>query len=257
VIERFAAVSGLLPSTLDRMLRPLRDAGLVPKGAKGRGQRHGHFEPPHLANLIMALAGMQPSDAAEAVNLLRPLVPANSALASGAQVSDLGSTIEFLIRELSKGDRSGSAQPFALTFCLNPLQGTLSRVDGTGSLLEWRYIPAQEALPDMPPREMPAVWRVTTVNSEILELAGELWRNALRNREALLLYVDCDPATPVSACPKSETAASLPGVAAALGDQTAETVLGGSSQLHPSGERENSQSPSDPQPRSLPSTRLE
>jgi hypothetical protein len=69
VIERMAKATGLLPSTIDRTLRPLREAGLVPMGEKGRGQAKGHYEPVHLANLFIALAGHQPSDAADTVKI--------------------------------------------------------------------------------------------------------------------------------------------------------------------------------------------
>lgn len=71
VIEQFAEVSGFLPSTLDRMLRPLRSAGLVPFGEKGRGQRQGHYEPEHLANVLLAFAAPQPSECAEVAEAMR------------------------------------------------------------------------------------------------------------------------------------------------------------------------------------------
>jgi hypothetical protein len=214
VIERFAAVAGLLPSTLERMLRPLRGAGLVPVGVKGRGQAHGHFEPPHLANLIMALAGMQPSDAAEAVSLVRPLVLEEATSAEGSRPPDLGSTLEHLICEAATRGDSGLAADFTVTFCLNPAQGILNRPDGDGELRQWRYKPRQEALPNMPRKHPPAVWRITTVGPEVLMLAGELWRDALRNRAAVLLYVDPDALVSTrqksGAASLSEEAASQP-----------------------------------------------
>jgi DNA-binding transcriptional ArsR family regulator len=71
VIERMADASGVLPSTLDRTLRPLREANLVPMGEKGRGKSRGQYEPHHLVNVILGLAGYQPSDAETAVRLLR------------------------------------------------------------------------------------------------------------------------------------------------------------------------------------------
>lgn len=73
IIERFAQASGDLPSTVDRMLRPLRAAGLAPFGERGRGQRQGHYDVSHLANVLMAFGGAQPADAAEAVSLFRNL----------------------------------------------------------------------------------------------------------------------------------------------------------------------------------------
>lgn len=70
IIERFASGAGYLPSTVERMLRPLRAAGLVPMGEKGRGQRVGHYDAVHLSNLILACGGVQPVDSAEAASAL-------------------------------------------------------------------------------------------------------------------------------------------------------------------------------------------
>lgn len=67
IISEMAKVSGDLPSTIDRMLRSLRAAGLAPMGAPGRGKQEGQFNLDHLADLVISFAGRQPSDAAEAV----------------------------------------------------------------------------------------------------------------------------------------------------------------------------------------------
>lgn len=53
------------------MQRDLRAADLIPMGEKGRGTLHGHYEAAHLANLIVAFWGIQPSDAAATVALVR------------------------------------------------------------------------------------------------------------------------------------------------------------------------------------------
>lgn len=73
VASRFAQLSGYLSSTLDRMQRDLRAAGFIPMGEKGRGSLRGHYEAIHLANLIAAFWGAQPSDAAETVRLVRDM----------------------------------------------------------------------------------------------------------------------------------------------------------------------------------------
>ena len=71
VITRISEAAGVAPATVDRMLRPLRAAGLAPTGRPGRGQTEGTFEPFHLMCLTLAFAGAQPSDAAEAAEMLR------------------------------------------------------------------------------------------------------------------------------------------------------------------------------------------
>ena len=71
VIEDFSAVSGLKPSTWDRMLRPLREAEMVPMGERGRGQQGGQYERPHLGNALLACAALQPSESAEVARVMR------------------------------------------------------------------------------------------------------------------------------------------------------------------------------------------
>src|SRR4051812_15301251 len=66
VVEQLAAVSGRNRFTLIRMLGTLRAAKLVPKGGPGGGKSSAHFSVGHLANVLLGLAGPEPSDAAEA-----------------------------------------------------------------------------------------------------------------------------------------------------------------------------------------------
>lgn len=88
IIEKFAAASGLLPSTIDRILRSLRAKALVPTGRPGRlpanGRRvpvipgmavdhtaSGHFRPSEIINVFLGLAAQDPVGAADAVYTLR------------------------------------------------------------------------------------------------------------------------------------------------------------------------------------------
>ena len=71
VIARFSEAANTPPSTIDRMLRVLRPAGLAPMGRPGRGTSEGVFSPFHLACLLLGFGGAQPSDAAEAAETLR------------------------------------------------------------------------------------------------------------------------------------------------------------------------------------------
>src|SRR5215472_12683491 len=74
VITRFAPLLGFLPSTLERQLRAQRLAGQLPTGRPGGGKFSAHFEAHHLINVILGLAGSEPSGApTAAVELLSPL----------------------------------------------------------------------------------------------------------------------------------------------------------------------------------------
>ena len=124
VVKQFAEVLGFpSPSPLNRMLQTLRNAGLAPMGRAGRTTQHGHYEISHLANLIMGLAGA-PSDAAEAVELLRPLTFSHAMPqihTEAVLTGDFGTVLEQLI----KADPPYPAIPvahggFEFMFCLNP-----------------------------------------------------------------------------------------------------------------------------------------
>ncbi len=67
----FATVLGMNPMTIELILRYLAKAGLVPHGQVGK--RSAHYFAVHFKNLILALAGAQPLDAVEAVQILNDL----------------------------------------------------------------------------------------------------------------------------------------------------------------------------------------
>ncbi len=62
-LESLTAAAGILPSTMERTLRVLRPAGMVPLGARGLGNGS-PWLPVHLANLLLSLAAPEPSAAA-------------------------------------------------------------------------------------------------------------------------------------------------------------------------------------------------
>jgi hypothetical protein len=137
VIERLGEVLGLSSlSSLDRSLRPLREAELVPMGRAGRASSHGHYEAKHLANMIMGLAGAQPSDAAEAVKLLRPLKltsasPSEVALLPQGPKRDFGAALEQLIQtdpEVGDLKLPVSRETLELTLCLDPSEVIISYI---------------------------------------------------------------------------------------------------------------------------------
>lgn len=75
-VERFAADTGIPLTSVKHTARVMREAdtALWPQSGKGGGKAARHVEAKHLANLILALAGPQPSDAPETIARLRLLV---------------------------------------------------------------------------------------------------------------------------------------------------------------------------------------
>src|SRR5215469_10151743 len=72
VIGILAPLLGLLPSTLERQFRAQRLAGQLPTGRPGGGRFSAHFETQHFVNLILGLAGPEPSAApAAALRVMR------------------------------------------------------------------------------------------------------------------------------------------------------------------------------------------
>jgi Sel1 repeat len=130
VIPRLAAFAGILPSTMDRLIRDLRANGLAPMGKHGRGQEHGQFEASHLSHIILGFAASLPSGAAEAVKDLRPLYAENlqGGFAAGDLAETLGGNLEDeIIRRariiLSKNSEvlQSNNERWELTLCLNPV----------------------------------------------------------------------------------------------------------------------------------------
>lgn len=210
VIEQFASVSGLKPATLERMVRVLLAAGLVPMGEKGRGRSVGHYDARHLANLIASFAGPQTVDAAEAATLLcgLPFFQTFYPLESRARApleqgrapfpgATFGETLEHLIRDdadLIENALQGEKPDFAdehwtlphdIQLSLKPLMvkihwqaegfdnGEISRIDN--------YLCYRQAdQPELPPalRSPGGVRRTTHIPREVIFTAARLLRES-------------------------------------------------------------------------------
>lgn len=134
VISRFAEAMAIQPSAVDRMLRPLRAAGLVPMGEKGRGKERGHYQAEHIVNLILAMAAEHHSRAADAVTALRPLVlksvfPPERQPAFGN--GNLGSA---LAQMLEQTNSDHIHLPMSLELCVDPLRADLKWGSENGSV---------------------------------------------------------------------------------------------------------------------------
>jgi hypothetical protein len=218
VIPRIAKASGALPSTVDRMMRPLRAAELVPMGEKGRNPRTGHFEKSHLANLILSFGGQQPIDAAEAALALREyryhftsadpdghtVIPPSEHPGTRVPNFDnlnLGELIEALLDVVAERISAGhpvTAFPLPRAIRLEPVKRR--------AVVYWR-VPEkmfawQADVYMAPPAAEPAapedldslvelarigVSREVSIAPSVLMAAGELWADTLARRGSLLL----------------------------------------------------------------------
>jgi hypothetical protein len=177
VIPEFANVSGLLPSTVDRMLRALRLAGMVGKGKPGRGRGHGEYTPPELTNVILAFPAPQPSDAAEAVMRLRDLKNSEGNL--------LGDMLEQQITEVAANLENGRRDvieallPTDLSMCFDAPYASMNWDADSTNRRRMTFFRQR------PNEHVGYVTRSTTVNRQVIFVAGCLWLDTLRQRSVV------------------------------------------------------------------------
>lgn len=191
VTERLAAVSGFLPSTLDRMLRSLRAAELVPIGEPGRGQRSGQYEPQHLANVLLAFAGHQPSDAVDAATDLGAMRYAQTN-PEGAPPppnpdATLGEAVAEAIREAARFVEAQARQESRTFVPKVPAWISLSLSGARNALVKWRapaHGPSRDDLyiPTGAYTTNDVVVRETTISQHLVYAAGDLWADTLARR---------------------------------------------------------------------------
>lgn len=171
VIAEIARSAGVLPSTVDRMLRDLRAAGDVPRGVHGRGQAVGQFEKRHLANVLLAFGGTQPSDAAASVTILRSLVDAE-----GRTFGDRVEEWLQIVANVFGGDNSSSFAELPDLITMN-VQLPVARAEwpkrDNGSSAK-NSIFALLKLPLIDTEEPASVTRSTTIYGPLLLCAGNL-----------------------------------------------------------------------------------
>ena len=125
----------MLPSTLERQLRAQRLAGQLPTGRPGGGRASAHFEAKHLANVILGLAGAEPSDAPAAAEALRSIPLDGAANWSPDWPEPLPTfedQIEYAISAMAEAYRQGDGIKIAsylgaeISLCLNPRQAAIT-----------------------------------------------------------------------------------------------------------------------------------
>jgi hypothetical protein len=198
VIQTLSKEVGIRPVTLGHTVRLLREAGgdLWPLSGKGGGKSARHVEPGHFANLILAFAGSQPSEALKNVARLGAArwVPERRAdrAASAYPLSarallahrqgnrsrdfDLRGMLELLVQDVAESEAMADVgRRTSWTLWLNPDLGTASVtwIDD-GKEHRERYEPPQPGLFTTGQQSPATVERLVKIPFALIELAADL-----------------------------------------------------------------------------------
>ncbi len=165
-------------SNLERLIRALRVARLLPLGKPGGGKGAAHYGAIHLAYILVGHAGQLPSDAPEAVRALRSLRWMRHPLPEGVlePLPTLEDMLADWIVRAGRARREGGAwlpeseavlRSWTMQLCLNPIQAiiTVRREDGKKHAIVYTNDP-------MAPH--PGVRRLTVISGDVLLAVGEL-----------------------------------------------------------------------------------
>jgi len=212
-IDVVARVTGILPATVGRAARALREAGqdLWPQAAPGGGKKSRHTWPRHLVNLGVTLAISDPlTDAPEQSLVFRNLVqaPASDDLLWGAvRLDTLGDFMDGLVHRLSLDDGFSTSDREHFRQVLHGMDLSLrtSRAKAVTPIAVLRltqpgdaeqqihyFSPSDRPLPfteDMPEAPLHSSCRMPF---ELFEALGNLWADTQAHEQAKAYSTDAD-----------------------------------------------------------------
>lgn len=221
-MERLPPVLGILPSTLERMLRALQVAELLPKGRPGGGKGGAaHLKLLDLAYVMLGCAGLQPSEAPAAVMKLRALPHCQSFNPSDEAMQPLPTLEDQLAHSIDGAgaarrnnatwfpDAVAALRSWELHLSLDPLFAVIQVNTSAG---ETSHLYALGSTP------RPGLSRQTIITGDVLMVMGELHVDTKRQL-ALTTPSFLDPSR-ANAAPGSNNAGNpRQGAPASMSDQ--------------------------------------
>ena len=176
-------------------MRALSDVGMVPKGGPGGRKRSAHFEAIHLANVILALAGAQPSDGPSAVATFSELRSLDTSEKYGdwlAAEITYRATAEgaALIRADIAFRNEYGVTKRDMTMSDNPPSAWISELRDDGTRRELRSFRPADRKSSSPE---PSMRRMTTIKLDLLKVAGELLADTLSRQSTTTISPDLAP----------------------------------------------------------------
>jgi hypothetical protein len=178
-IQRMAEVTGLLPATVSRTARALRekDVRLWPQGAQGRGQA-AHVEGRHLINLLIALAMGLPVEAPVKVQRYRELADESGV--------EFGQYCDDLLDQITPDSDSSGLELAFIDLQLGEAPGAFvwqNSVSGP-PVLSRAFQPRQNLLLNAiePPNHRTGLIHRVRISLELFVVLAALWRGTKTHR---------------------------------------------------------------------------
>lgn len=162
-----APAIGMTAATLERHLYELARAGLIRRSGKGGGKAAVHLEPLEYAEILLSLAAINSTGAAEAAQSIGQLFSGRIAGAASLR-TQLAATIAAFATQIKHGAVQ-ETPAWELTLCLNPLKAWMTWPEGQE--LKRFYWP--DGI-EPPPAASPPFRRETILTEPLLRLVANL-----------------------------------------------------------------------------------
>ncbi len=220
-IERLPPALGVLRSTMERELRALLVAKFLPAGRPGGGKGSAHLNALHLAYVLIGFAGLRPSEAPDAVRLIRTLPHShseNEVQGVAGVLPTFEDQLAYWITTAGNARRNGGAWlPDALAvflswemhLCLDPAFAEIRVNTSVGTT---RHVWARSST------VRPGLSRVAVVTGNVLLVAADLLVDTEEQR-ALTTPSFLDPLRANAAPGSNDAGNPRQGVPASIGNQ--------------------------------------